>query len=47
MDNKLPDGYISKGELIELSGHNKDTVNMRLIRAGVKGEFPQLMCGEA
>lgn len=46
MDNKLPDGYISKGELIELSGRNKDTVNTRLIRAGVKGEFFQRCDGK-
>ena len=35
---KLPDGYISIGELIELSERSLNTVRTRLKCAGVKGK---------
>ena len=39
MDNKIPDGYISFQQLMELSERSKDTVKVRLKAAAVNGTF--------
>lgn len=40
--NKIPEGYISHQELVNISEHCKSVVNNRLKAAGLKGEWFKL-----
>ena len=39
---KIPDGYVTIKELVELAERNHKTVRSRLAQAGVQGQFFQL-----
>lgn len=39
---KIPDGYVTIKELVELTERDHKTVRSRLVQAGVQGQFFQL-----